>query len=353
MRAASSCWPLRLLLLVPLLLLVACASHFNPSVSPRPLGYETAAGAQEARILETADQDQLLLFGQWWLPDNREAPHAVVLLLHGTLVHSGFYDPLAREYVRHGYAVFGIDLRGWGQSQGYGRRGTIGSYDEYLEDLKVAHAEVRGRYPDAPLFIQGESMGGAIALLSQVRQVVEVDGLILNAPAVRPGLYLGPLRTPHWLADAGLWGLSLPGKAAPNMPVPVYYPWVERSAVSLMLKEKENQQRFLRDPHVTHTALPWSYFTGLRFALKEIKAGLADINVPVLIQQGTRDVLIPVSSSKYALANIASPDKQLKIYPDLTHGTLHDRRKEEVWADALDWLAERVTGDPVLTTRRQ
>jgi alpha-beta hydrolase superfamily lysophospholipase len=108
---------------------------------------------------------RLLRFGQWWLPANRETPRGVILLLHGTVVHSGFYFPVAQEYVRHGYAVFGIDLRGWGQSQGYGRRGNIGSYDEHLGDLKVAHAEVLGRYPDAP--------------------------------AVWPGLYVGPLRTPR------------------------------------------------------------------------------------------------------------------------------------------------------------
>lgn len=145
----------------------------------------------------------------------------------------------------------------------------------------------------------------------------------------------------------------MPGKAAPNMPVPVYHPWVERSAVGLMLKEKENQQRFLNDPHVTHTALPWSYFTGLRLALKEIKAGLPNINVPVLIQQGTRDVLIPVSSIEYALEKITSSDKQINIYPKLTHGTLHDRRKEEVWADAVEWIAERLDDPAVQTTQRQ
>jgi len=351
MRSVSPRWPLRLLLLAPLLFLVACASHFNPSISPRPLSYDTAAGAQEQRILETRDDDQLLLFGQWWLPANRETPRGVILLLHGTVVHSGFYFPVAQEYVRHGYAVFGIDLRGWGQSQGYGRRGNIGSYDEYLEDLKVAHAEVRGRYPDAPLFIQGESMGGAIALLSQVKQVVEVDGLILNAPAVRPGLFFGPLRTPHWLADAGLWGLSQPGKFVPNMPLPVYHRWAERAGVGFVLKEKENQRRFLNDPHVTHTSLPWSYFNGLRMAVKEIKAGLDNIKVPVLIQQGTKDILVPVSSSEYVLERLASADKQLKIYPKLTHGTLHDRRKEEVWADVLAWLGQRSQNAAVVTSQ--
>jgi len=86
-------------------------------------------------------------------------------------------------------------------------------------------------------------------------------------------------------------------------------------------------------------------------ALKEIKAGLDNIKVPVLIQQGTKDILVPVSSSEYVLEHLASADKQLKIYPKLTHGTLHDRRKEEVWADVLAWLEQRSNDAAVATNQ--
>ena len=344
-------WSIVSAIVALLLLCTGCASHFNPKVSPRPVSYQLAPAADEHRMLETRDKDRLMLFGQWWLPDGPQEPQAVILILHGTLVHSGFYDLVSAHYANQGYAVFGIDFRGWGQSQGYGRRGNVDDYDGYLEDLKVAYEEVRQRYPSLPVYLQGESMGGTIALLSQVEKTVEVDGLILNAPAVRPGLFIGPLRTPHWLADAGLWGISIPGAMAPNMPTPVYMPWVKRSAVGLMLKEKENKQRFLNDPFVPDTALPWGYFTALRDAMKRVKAGLDQIDVPVLIQHGTKDVLVPVSSSEFTMKRLASDDKQLKIYDKLTHGTLHDRRREEVWADALNWLAQQRSAESRLTAR--
>jgi len=346
MISGHSAWRACAALLALVLFCTGCASHFNPPRMAAPINYQLAPSADEQAILETRDDDHMLVFGQWWLPDEPEQARAVVLILHGTLVHSGFYDLVGEHYAQQGYAVFGIDFRGWGQSQGFGRRGHVDNYDGYLEDLKVAYTEARTRYPDLPIFLQGESMGGTIALLSQVEKVVEVDGMILNAPAVRPGLFIGPLRTPHWLADAGLWSMSIPGVMTPNMPTPVYMPLIKRAGVGLMLKEEENQQRFLNDPFVPDTALPWSYFSSLREAMKRVKAGLGDIDVPVLIQQGTKDVLVPVSSSEYTLERLASEDKTLKIYERLTHGTLHDRRREEVWADALGWLAQQLAERP-------
>ncbi|MDF1820183.1 MAG: lysophospholipase [Alcanivoracaceae bacterium] len=325
-----------------LLLGLQGCSWISPAVTPAPLRYDLAPGADQSWVLETRDDDHLLLFGQWWLPDDKPV-RAVVLLLHGTSVHSGFYHPMGEYYAAQGVAVFGIDFRGWGQSQGHGRRGHITSYDDYLTDVRTAAEEIRKHYPQTPLFVQGESMGGAIALLSAINNVVDAEGLVLNAPAVQPGLFIGPLRTPRFLADGSLAVLSVPGRLASNMPIPIHWRSAEYLGVGLFLREEENQQRYLHDPLAVHRALPWSYLSSLHAALKEIRAGLDDINEPVLIQQGTKDMLIPVSSSRYAYENIGSSRKGLEIYEGLTHATLHDRQREKVWQDALDWMTETLT----------
>lgn len=335
--------------------LSGCAMFaLHPERNPLPEQYVAAEGATSV-ILES--QDQLTLFGQWWFPEDQKEPRAVVLLLHGTISHSGFYSPMANFYTHEGFAVFGIDLRGWGQSQGYGRNGVIGNYDEYLLDLSSAYEEVKARYPDAPLYLQGESMGGAIALLSQIENTVEVDGLILNAPAVRPGLSFGPVSSPHWLSNVGLWILSQPGKLFPNMPALYHGGLMEHIGVGLLLKEDDNQQRFFDDPYSTHKALPFSYFTGLQNATSRIEEGLNLVTVPVLIQQGTRDVLVPVKSSEFTLEHLASDDKTLLRYEKITHATLHDRRREEIWGDIVSWLDERLPKNdetaPALTMQHE
>ncbi|MQX52256.1 alpha/beta fold hydrolase [Alcanivorax sediminis] len=333
--------PLRcLLVLLCFLALQGCAMFaLNPERNALPEQYVAAEGASSI-ILESPDQ--LSLFGQWWLPEGQLEPRAVVLLLHGTMAHSGFYSPMANFFSENGIAVFGLDLRGWGQSQGFGRNGVIGSYDEYLLDLDSAYVEVKARYPDLPVYLQGESMGGAIALLSQIEETVEVDGLILNAPAVRPGLSFGPVSSPNWLSSMGLWTLAQPGKLFPNMPALYHGGLFEHIGIGLLLKEDENKQRFLEDPHATHKALPFSYFTGLQNAASRIQDRLDQVTAPVLIQQGTRDVLVPVKSSEFTLEHLASEDKTLLLYEKITHASLHDRRREEIWGDIVNWMNARI-----------
>lgn len=336
------------ILLIFCSLLQGCAMFsLSPDLNPPPEEYWAAPGAHP-EILES--EDNLTLFSQWWLPETPQTPKAVLLFLHGTIAHSGFYSPMANHFSQQGYAVLGVDFRGWGQSQGHGRNGVIDSYDDYLLDLNAAYQQAKNRYPDLPIYLQGESMGGTIALLSQIEGTIAVDGLILNAPAVRPGLSFGPLNSPNWLSDAGLWMLSQPGKVFPNMPAFYHGGLLERLGVGLMLKEKENRKRFLDDPHNTHKALPFGYFTGLHKATARVEDGLKKVTAPVLIQQGTRDVLVPPKSSEFTLEQLGSTDKTLNVYDKLTHATLHDRRRETVWADILLWVEERLpekTEEPV------
>jgi acylglycerol lipase len=333
---------LNLFCLAMLLALVAGCSL--PPASARPAHYVVAG--QEARIFET--REKLTLFGQWWYP--AQPPRAVVLLLHGTLAHSGFYDPYA-EYMAHkGYAVFGIDLRGWGQSQGYGRRGFVTDYSEYLEDVRLAWTEVRQRYPQAPAYVQGESLGGTVALLAQSEGVVDAQGLILNAPALRPNINLGWFRPPMLLGKFTLWLAAQPGRLfgnAPLLPASV----VERG-IGLVLEDPEAQQRFRLDPLCTHTGLPLAYLTALQRGAARAEDGLGTIRVPLLVLHGTKDVLVPLASSEFVLRQVASPDKTLQVYEDMTHATLHDTERGMVWFDIVEWLDARtpVSGPAVPST---
>jgi acylglycerol lipase len=332
---------IRLLSLAVLLALTAACSSLPP-VSAKPANYIVAG--QESRTFET--QDQLTLFGQWWHPANGQ-PRAVVLLVHGTLVHSGFYSPWAKELTRKGYAVFGIDLRGWGQSQGYGRRGFVKSYDEYLEDMRFAWSEVQQRYPGLPVFVQGESLGGTVALLAQQSGTVQARGLILNAPAVRPNPGIGWVRAPSLIGKFNFWMASIPGRMFPNAPT-LPASWLEKG-ISLVLEEPQAQRRFMQDPISTHTALPHAYVSSLYKGTARAQDGLGKITVPLIILHGTRDVMVPVSSSEYAMRKVGSADKKLQVYENMTHATLHDTEKGKVWFDIVEWLDQRTTA-PVLAS---
>ena len=333
------------ILLICVIFSSGCATYYssNPPISESRTRYDAAPGA-EPRFFKT--DDQITLFGQWWFPEDRQQAKAAIILVHGTWVHSGFYSDWAEQLTANGYAVFGIDLRGWGQSQGRGRRGFALSYDKYLDDLKLAYGEVKSTYPELPIFLQGESLGGLLGLLSQIRGEMPVDGLIMNAPAVRPALTIADMETPSWLANYSLWLASFPGEIFPNHPILVPGSVTEQF-IGLAVSDEKVQNRILNDQHVVHDALPLGFFTGLHETTEEVEEKLYRIKPPILVLHGINDSLIPVSSSEYLIDNVASRDRTLRVYRQMSHATLHDFGHKTVWNDIVEWLNDRVLKRPV------
>ena len=80
---------IRFLLLVSVIgTFTGCANLHNVK-SAEPEKYILGENATDARYFYT--RSGLRLFGQWWAPKDR--PRAVILLVHGTVLHSGFYAP--------------------------------------------------------------------------------------------------------------------------------------------------------------------------------------------------------------------------------------------------------------------
>lgn len=321
-------------LFIAIVLQAGCISL--PPASPAPVSYQAAPGAE---FVLMSTPENLLLFGQWWKPAQAE-PRAVILLLHGTLAHSGFYAPWAEHLTANGYAVFGLDMRGWGQSQGFGRRGYVGDVNEYTDDVALAYREVKRVYPTLPVFLQGESLGGGVAILADLRGDIPVDGLILNAPGIKA--HLGRFM-PGWLADAGLWTIGNTGEAWPNFPVvPMGSKFIFDQVGKSFVFDPEVKARAWSDPLMTHTALPVSWLTAVKDMGQRAKKGMPQINTPFIVLQGSRDNLVSEAASEMLMEKAGSADKTRKFYAGMSHCTLHDFGKEDVWADIIAWLDQRV-----------
>src|SRR5204863_8277514 len=99
------------------------------------------------------------IFWQAWLP--ADAPRAVVGMAHGASEHSGRYAWTGEQLAARGYALYALDHRGHGQSQG--PRAVIDRMDNAVVDvgrlLELATSESgNGAKP----FLLGHSMGGCI-----------------------------------------------------------------------------------------------------------------------------------------------------------------------------------------------
>src|SRR6476660_1435358 len=98
------------------------------------------------------------LFWQGLLPDT--APRAVIVAAHGLAEHYGRYGNRVDHVVPRGYAVYALDHRGHGRSDG--RRSYVERFTDFTTDLEKLRRMVRERHPAGPLFLLGHSMGGAI-----------------------------------------------------------------------------------------------------------------------------------------------------------------------------------------------
>lgn len=104
--------------------------------------------------------DGLSYYSTTWCPDN--APVAVILFLHGHGDHCRRYDEWFEGFIEAEMAVFAIDYRGHGQSEG--KRGVIGHFSDLQLDVNLLFAEGEKRFPETPKILYGHSMGATILL---------------------------------------------------------------------------------------------------------------------------------------------------------------------------------------------
>jgi alpha-beta hydrolase superfamily lysophospholipase len=109
-------------------------------------------------------------------------PRAALLCIHGLGLNSDAYTNFGKHMARLGIQTYAIDMRGFGswlKAQGHERLDFNGS----LRDIKKALEAIRAANPGLPVFLLGESMGGAIALRACSLYPQQIDGLIASVPA--------------------------------------------------------------------------------------------------------------------------------------------------------------------------
>src|SRR5437868_13728509 len=91
-----------------------------------------------------------------------ERPAAVVVAVHGLSGAALDYEPLGSHLTQHHIVTFALELRGQGNDPHVPRRGDLEQIDDWFKDLSGFFLFVRCRYPDAPIYYYGESMGAAL-----------------------------------------------------------------------------------------------------------------------------------------------------------------------------------------------
>lgn len=242
------------------------------------------------------------IYYQRWMPDGEIT--AVLLVAHGYAEHSGRYQNLVDYFVPRGYAIYALDHRGHGRSDG--ERVQVEHYTDYLADLKTFFDLVRAENPAGKIFLVGHSMGAAISTAYAAQYQEELDGLVLSGGGIATDK--APPRPANLDLAAALSRDPAVGEAYKNDPL-VYRgagPSLERSALAEM-----------------RTVLP-------REAPR--------ITLPILIMAGSGSPLGDGPRSQALFDVVGSKDKTLKLYDGLLHEIFNEPEHPQVMADLESWL---------------
>jgi len=187
---------------------------FQPSDRTWSGGLAAAEGMDDVWIEFSArdDGDKVRLHGLWLPQPQPDAP--VLLYLHGARYDVRGSAHRMRRMHDLGFAVLGIDYRGFGRSTQ-----SLPSETMAYEDARAAWDWLAARHPQAPRFVFGHSLGGAIAV-HLAHEVQDEAGLIVEGgfPSIPEvvntfkwgWLPVSPLITQRFDAAARIGGVGAP-----------------------------------------------------------------------------------------------------------------------------------------------
>ncbi len=258
----------------------------------------------------------LKIFVRSWRPAAK--PRAAVVICHGVNSHGGQYLWSGEQLSAAGHAVYALDMRGRGKSEG--ERLYIENVSEYVADVSAVVQLAKSRDPGVPVFLLGHSAGGVVSCVYTIENQKELAGLICESFAFK-------VPAPDFVL-AIIKGLS---RIAPRLPV-------------LKLKNKD----FTRDPKalaalnadplIANEVQPAITVAALVRSNERLKKEFPLITLPVLIMHGTADKATVPAGSQLFYDTAGSKDKTLKLYKDHFHDLLNDIGKEGVMADIKAWI---------------
>lgn len=295
-------------------------------------------------------EDSTCLHCCMWLP--KEAPKAVVQIVHGVAEYAARYDHFASFLADRGYLVVGEDHAGHGKSVGEGDiQGYLtGGWMQVVKGIHLLYGKTHGEYPGVPYFMLGHSMGsfllrtylftyhsglrGALisgtgwqnpALLQVGRALCREEaarlGETVSSPVIQKlifGAYnnaFAPNRTPYdWVCSN-----EAVVDAYAKDPDCTFLPTIQLCREMLdgihLIQKKENLSRMQK-------ALPVFFFAGQQDPVGNMGKGVLKA-VEAFRKAGMQNVTV-------------------ELYPNMRHETLNETGKEQVYGDVVSWLEARL-----------
>jgi alpha-beta hydrolase superfamily lysophospholipase len=304
-----------LVVLVSIILLAGCA---KPYVHPTN-GENTHPQLTNSYAL-MADGYSLPV-SRW---ESAGQPRAIVLALHGLNDYSFAFDSVGNYLAQRGITVIAYDQRGFGKTAG---QGLWHGSEQLSADLVTMTRLIKQHNNEVPLYLLGESMGGAVVLTTLASTKLEVEGVALIAPAIWSREFM-PFyqRAALWIAANTMPSRLLTGDGLD----------IEPSDNVEMLKALSKDELVIKATRV-------DVLYGVSNLMDTAMLASSDVHGSILLMYGKHDEIIPAEPTCKLLERLSSNNPinlETNVYEHGYHMLTRDLQAEVVLQDLAAWIIE-------------
>ena len=264
------------------------------------------------------------------LSDGKRAPvrlypataplRGVILAFHGFGDSRDAWEVMAPPLNRAGFLIVAPDVRSFGE---FPVKGNWSTTDRMITDAVEEARWCQQHWPGQPLYLMGESMGGAIALLTSTSlPAPRPDGLILLAPAI---MSIGE----PWQTLLEGWNLITPQARLTGAHMPGHH--VATGNIRAL-------RRMFFDPLTRHGTTVHA-LRGLTHLMSHALEAVPSVQTPTLLIWGDRDQFVPASATRRLIQRTPKDLFRLDELPRGYHLITrepHDRPAKDI----ISWIEQ-------------
>jgi len=274
------------------------------------------------REYSVVNKNGLSLYYQSWNSDTG-APTKAAHIVHGLGDHTGCYEELAHFLVSRDFKVYGLDLHGFGKSEG--KRGHVIRIADHISDLKLLHTIMQQKNDlSQNNLIYGQSFGGLLALAYLQKYPDDYTHAIISAPALNPAQNVNRLL---------LFLSRVCNSVLPSLP------FKNRIKSEQITEDTDAQDAYRDDPYVHQKITPRLFTEMLRLS-KSVRENIRHFkkDLHILFIHGEADEVTNHRDTLSLYEQIPVISKRMEIVPGMKHDPLTYREGEMVYGLLSDWF---------------